>query len=658
MNMSVLLEVAIGMVALYFLLAAACSFLLEAVHSFTNIRGKAMSKFLIEMLNGPAKETVNSWPKRLLLIVHGIFSTQKVANLSAKPVIDLLSHPLLKALEKPEVGLNGMNTEPSYVPSNLISQALLDQLISRYGRTLIFLDAEMRAFLIKQLENRDSENTLIKIVDLLEECKGTAINLEKLVNALSALNKDEVVKALDNLASQLPQGELRNSLVLIAKLSSGASQDVVDAVCKALPIKEMSFELVQNIVRSGVLPDSLAQSLQPILNSSNYDLQQLSLGLERWYDAVMDRATGWFKRRSILLLGVFAFAFAAMFNFDSFSIAKQLFEKPALRQSAAQLGAQIVSSGDRNGSQLIPMLVLQERARTAEWDVTDLSMPDALIKISKRARETVLLTLSNPSIQAEGLLLLEAEDATALMSQIAQTSCGNVSPSIPKKSDEAAKSKTEESLLPSSCALQQQSLKTADKCQFISNVAYSWNTDLTQASCELFRTTKASDAVSRVQLTTAALNAWKSELKKFQEQTTILNESFIQTSKLVDDIAPFWKLGEKMRWWAMPKEKSAYSICYFLMPILALLIQLFVVWKLPRAAWINLMFFITLPWFIGTCVIGVSWNLATLLPSFAGWLMTALMVSFGAPFWFDLLDKLVSRRAAGPKPGPSDGLGS
>ncbi len=33
-----------------------------------------------------------------------------------------------------------------------------------------------------------------------------------------------------------------------------------------------------------------------------------------------------------------------------------------------------------------------------------------------------------------------------------------------------------------------------------------------------------------------------------------------------------------------------------------------------------------------------------------GWLLTALGVSLGAPFWFDLLNKVASLRAAGPKP--------
>jgi hypothetical protein len=35
--------------------------------------------------------------------------------------------------------------------------------------------------------------------------------------------------------------------------------------------------------------------------------------------------------------------------------------------------------------------------------------------------------------------------------------------------------------------------------------------------------------------------------------------------------------------------------------------------------------------------------------------MTGLAVSLGAPFWFDMLKKVLSVRAAGPKPDRADG---
>jgi hypothetical protein len=47
------------------------------------------------------------------------------------------------------------------------------------------------------------------------------------------------------------------------------------------------------------------------------------------------------------------------------------------------------------------------------------------------------------------------------------------------------------------------------------------------------------------------------------------------------------------------------------------------------------------------------WNAGTMwtrLFTIFGWLLTGLGVSLGAPFWFDLLNKVASLRASGPKP--------
>ncbi len=39
--------------------------------------------------------------------------------------------------------------------------------------------------------------------------------------------------------------------------------------------------------------------------------------------------------------------------------------------------------------------------------------------------------------------------------------------------------------------------------------------------------------------------------------------------------------------------------------------------------------------------------------SIPGWLLSALAITMGAPFWFDILNKFVNVRNAGPKPPSS-----
>ena len=665
--MSVLLEVAIGMVALYFLIAAACSFLLEAVHSVTNIRGKAMKLFLFEMLNGPIDEAFDSWIKKLWDWLKAKFTHQNNSNEVSQTQIELFDHPLLSTLKKPEVWLRSKSTEPSYVPSHVISQALFENIVTRFGAFSLPLNQELRTAMQEFLASSNQLPPQIQkeLQRLLAECNGPYINLGGLV-ALVGERIEGGAAALADFSNALPNGELKNCLTYIARfLASGVSdQNLVEFLRSVLPAKEVSFEIIQSIVRGGALPVSLTRSLQTILNASNYDLQQLNAGVERWYDSVMDRASGWFKRRSILLLGMFAFVFAALFNFDSFNIAKQLFEKPALRQSVSQLASQLVAQGDANSSKLVPMLMLQERARANQWAKEDrdpknpsMTKDEAL----ERARETVLLTLIDPAILAESLFLLEEkDDSKPLTQKIAWQSCAKNAPSA------AAGSVPDSTKLPEYCVLQNESLTAANKCDFLSNKIYSWDSSLTKKSCELYLGAQAGEYRD-------ALVAWKKELTVFLERTKILNESFLESSKLVDDIGLIWEIGEQKGWWKLivesepsnsAKAKSlrekwnlVFDSTASKVILLVLLLELCVIW-FWRSYWPNLLFVLTIAWVIVTCVSGIEWDVAALWRCVAGWLMTALMVSFGAPFWFDLLNKLVNRRAAGPKPGVNEGLGS
>jgi hypothetical protein len=54
-------------------------------------------------------------------------------------------------------------------------------------------------------------------------------------------------------------------------------------------------------------------------------------------------------------------------------------------------------------------------------------------------------------------------------------------------------------------------------------------------------------------------------------------------------------------------------------------------------------------WASGTHWSDLAWTVSHL----AGWLVTALLLTLGAPFWFDVLSRLVSLRATGAKPGPA-----
>lgn len=88
-------------------------------------------------------------------------------------------------------------------------------------------------------------------------------------------------------------------------------------------------------MNEGNLKDFLSDSLQEIGD----DLEQFRLKLENWYNEVMARASGWYKRYTHNILLVIGFLLSAFFNGDSLS----MYQKMANSNTSAQQTNQIIA---------------------------------------------------------------------------------------------------------------------------------------------------------------------------------------------------------------------------------------------------------------------------------------------------------------------------
>jgi len=93
----------------------------------------------------------------------------------------------------------------------------------------------------------------------------------------------------------------------------------------------------------------IKKALLALIDDAQGDINKLRANIENWYDAAMDRVSGWYKRRVhaiILLLGL---VIAVALNADSAYIARHLATDPALRNSlvsASQVYAQKENVGN------------------------------------------------------------------------------------------------------------------------------------------------------------------------------------------------------------------------------------------------------------------------------------------------------------------------
>jgi hypothetical protein len=79
--------------------------------------------------------------------------------------------------------------------------------------------------------------------------------------------------------------------------------------------------------------DSLLLDASTFATEQENRLALARKNVEQWFDATMDRTSGWYKRNVQLTLFVIGLFVAGLLNIDSYTIASTLWREPTIRQS-------------------------------------------------------------------------------------------------------------------------------------------------------------------------------------------------------------------------------------------------------------------------------------------------------------------------------------
>lgn len=119
-------------------------------------------------------------------------------------------------------------------------------------------------------------------------------------------------------------------------LSSGNFRSILFNVLNNLDGERMQDKI-------NTIPDeSLRRVLGGLLEEANEDVDGFKLKVEGWFDDVMDRASGWFKRYIQFYLVILGFAIAVGFNADTIEIYRTLSNNPSARLEVYQSAANYV----------------------------------------------------------------------------------------------------------------------------------------------------------------------------------------------------------------------------------------------------------------------------------------------------------------------------
>ncbi len=326
MTGSVALDVVIGLVFIYLLYSLFATVILEILNTLLGLRARNLRYAIRRMLKD--EQNKEGWRK----VVY------KLRNLLLKPAglsSNLKNHSLFDTFyNQPSIkylSAGATANKPSYILPHNFSKSLIDALQQNYGLEGIYdkvktylEDTDERLNLLDE-DKRKEFNQLsqpFRTGDFAKMFSKWIYDKQEFKKAFKALSDDEKLNVINKLYPE---------------------QDDFKSYSAYLSYLQESFQgknLLERI-KAGIdfLPEGsdTKKHLESLLRDAQNDLEKFNFLLERWYDDMMERATGWFKRRAQFFLVIIGFVLAIGFNANTLDIINKLSNNPESRQQLVQL---------------------------------------------------------------------------------------------------------------------------------------------------------------------------------------------------------------------------------------------------------------------------------------------------------------------------------
>ncbi len=138
---------------------------------------------------------------------------------------------------------------------------------------------------------------------------------------------------------------------------------------------------IREVVATQLPNPELRTAILTLIDEAGGDIERARRNIEDWYEAMMDRVSGWYKRRTAVLMLALGFLLAAGVNADSISIARSLAQNEALRNSLVNAAQQRVATGlppapaAGTGDALAQSAAAGETLRQVRADVDSIGLP-------------------------------------------------------------------------------------------------------------------------------------------------------------------------------------------------------------------------------------------------------------------------------------------
>ena len=380
---NVALDVFIGLIFIFLLYSLLATIIMEFVAHSMHLRPRLLVKALRRMLEDNPKAIFGVKTRWTLL--DFISDTKESIKRFFYPFKNLpmlerfYQHPTIKYL-----GESKSASKPSYMKPQNFSQTVVQIL---RGQNYQAADSQMAAisnYLFYEApaivnEYRKYEHWILNWDWLNKELNKEGMDVATLKAKLTRFRDNPVrYKTRKILIDQLFEEIDNKSLDEI----KAHMQGLADTVAK-LP-KKISADTLRHF--------------QNIFNDAQYDLDRFKQILENWFNETMDRATGWYKRQTQVILLITGFIIAILANVDSIKLYKILARDKKVREQMVNMAIQ--SQDKYSGA----VDVLKQRAK----DSTVTLRSDSSVVVTK----TVVVTTGD-SLLDQTYKVLQQDIASA-----------------------------------------------------------------------------------------------------------------------------------------------------------------------------------------------------------------------------------------------------
>ena len=170
--------------------------------------------------------------------------------------------------------------------------------------------------------------------------------------------------------------------------------------------KDNEAELIKQNLESGqslIGPDTRLHLLN-LLEDAKRDAEEFRLKVEHWFDEVMARTSGWYKKQTQVVLIMIGFIIAWQFNVDSIAITRILAKDKNAREQMVELATQRYQAYGQYKDSLKRVMVIKED--TIQLIDTMIIRPDTVYQVSMPDEDldSLYRSLSNDAAEVQNIL--------------------------------------------------------------------------------------------------------------------------------------------------------------------------------------------------------------------------------------------------------------